>query len=132
MNMNMMNKFVMAIVAIGMIVMGGLAEDGVVDGSDVAIPTCTVYFENGNMVVANVGTSAIDVGGATIHVNDNVVGKLPYTTVLGPNPFTFTVSDDAPLNYHWKATVPYEGVLVPGDVITVTNGVGTYAKAVVK
>lgn len=125
-------KILVALAAI-CIAMGLVAADGGdafgTDGADPAHPALVAHVVGSGFVLENVGTApSVDCGGAKIMVGSECVGLLPYTTVLNGNPFTFGKYDHPPAN--WDIKVQLTRPLLPGEKVTVTNGVGIYAQCI--
>ena len=122
---------IMALVAISLAMAVVSAEEaGTVDegGIDPAAPILTMTATTTEAVLDNSGTAQIDVRGLKIvNQRNEVVGTVPETqsAILQGNPFTFTRGVSQPMNY--RIIVPVAGV-APGDVLRLTNGIGTYAK----
>ena len=85
----------------------------------------------GSITIENWGTAPANIGGLRlITKNGNVgtdVAKMPYAVQLRPEPFPTKGAQ----NDDYKITVPVTGNLTSGDKVYLTNGVGTYASAVV-
>ena len=105
------------------------AEDtGDADG---AAPLLVMSANQNSITIENWGTAPANVGGLRlITKNGNVgtdVAKMPYCVQLRPEPFPTKGAQ----NNDYKITVPVTGNLTSGDKVYLTNGVGTYATAVV-
>jgi hypothetical protein len=106
------------------------AQDGDSD-FDSATPLLVMSATQTSITVENWGTAPANVGGLRlITKNGNVgtdVAKMPYIVQLRPEPFPTKGAQ----NSNYKITVPVTGNLTSGETVYLTNGVGTYATAVV-
>jgi hypothetical protein len=98
---------------------------------DSAAPLLVMSATQSSITVENWGTAPANVGGLRlITQNGNVgtdVAKMPYTVQLRPEPFPTKGAQ----NNDYKITVATNQNLTKGDTVYLTNGVGTYATAVV-
>ena len=117
---------VMALVLVSGIV--AAKDTGDADG---AAPLLVMSATQNSITIENWGTAPANVGGLRlITKNGNVgtdVAKMPYCVQLRPEPFPTKGAQ----NNDYKITVPVTGNLTSGDKVYLTNGVGTYATAVV-
>ena len=106
------------------------AQDGDSD-FDTAVPVLVMSATPSSITIENWGTAPANVGGLRLITKSGNVGtevaKMPYVVQLRPEPFPTKGAQ----NNNYKITVPVTGNLTSGETVYLTNGVGTYATAVV-
>ena len=106
------------------------AQDGDSD-FDTAVPVLVMSATPSSITIENWGTAPANVGGLRLITKSGNVGtdvaEMPYCVQLRPEPFPTKGAQ----NNDYKITVPVTGNLTSGDKVYLTNGVGTYATAVV-
>ena len=106
------------------------AQDGDSD-FDTAVPVLVMSATPSSITIENWGTAPANVGGLRLITKSGNVGtdvaEMPYCVQLRPEPFPTKGAQ----NNDYKITVPVTGNLTSGDTVYLTNGVGTYATAVV-
>lgn len=118
------------------VVMALVLSSGIVAAEDTgdadgAVPLLVMSATQNSITVENWGTAPANVGGLRLITKSGNVGtdvaKMPYCVQLRPEPFPTKGAQ----NNDYKITVPVTGNLTSGDKVYLTNGVGTYATAVV-
>ena len=98
---------------------------------DSAAPVLVMSATQSSITIENWGTAPANIGGLRLITKSGNVGtdvaKMPYAVQLRPEPFPTKGAQ----NNDYKITVPVTGNLTSGDKVYLTNGVGTYATAVV-
>lgn len=106
------------------------AQDGDSD-FDTAVPVLVMSATPSSITIENWGTAPANVGGLRLITKSGNVGtdvaEMPYCVQLRPEPFPTKGAQ----NNDYKITVPVTGNLTSGEMVYLTNGVGTYATAVV-
>ena len=114
-----------------LVLASGIAAAEDTGDADGAAPLLVMSANLNSITIENWGTAPANVGGLRlITKNGNVgtdVAKMPYCVQLRPEPFPTKGAQ----NNDYKITVPVTGNLTSGDKVYLTNGVGTYATAVV-
>ena len=98
---------------------------------DSATPLLVMSATQTSITIENWGTAPANVGGLRLITKSGNVGtdvaEMPYCVQLRPEPFPTKGAQ----NNDYKITVPVTGNLTSGEMVYLTNGVGTYATAVV-
>ena len=98
---------------------------------DTAVPEYHMFATQNSITIENWGTAPGNIGGLRLITKSGNVGtdvaEMPYCVQLRPEPFPTKGAQ----NNDYKITVPVTGNLTSGEMVYLTNGVGTYATAVV-
>ena len=141
----MKTRIIGAIFAMAMLSMTGMAAADVVDDGmiDPVASNIIMKATPNSITIMNLGTAPRDVGGFQLIVKEDSglgsyigmdVAILPYIKVLVGNPYPEAVDgvdEVQPGYFKFAVTVPTKQVLVVGEKVYLTNGVGTIATAVV-
>jgi hypothetical protein len=122
-----MRKILMLVLVALLAAFVGAADETDDGNADLAYQNLVGSVQGPILTLSNVGTAPKDIGGAKVIVREEILGTVPYTMLLMPNPYHFVPGDGLGT---WQIIVPLSRPVQAGEKWRLTNGVGIYAEGV--